>query len=35
MTPPGSIETRQSWLIATVALAVLTLAYGAPLVTVT
>ena len=34
MAPPGSIETRKSWLIATVALAVLTLAYGAPLVTV-
>lgn len=34
MAPPGSIETRHSWLIATVALAVLTLAYGAPLVTV-
>ena len=31
---PGSVETRQSWVIAVVALAVLTVSYGAPLVTV-
>jgi len=30
----GSVETRQSWIIAAVALAVLTISYGAPLVTV-
>jgi MFS family permease len=32
--PPQSIETRRSWIVATVALAVLTVSYGAPLVTV-
>lgn len=30
----GSVETRTSWVVATVALAVLTMSYGAPLVTV-
>ena len=31
---PRSVESRSSWVIATVALAVLTISYGAPLVTV-
>ena len=30
----GSIETRQSWIVAAVALTILTVSYGAPLVTV-
>ena len=31
---PDSIETRASWIVACVALTVLTISYGAPLVTV-
>jgi hypothetical protein len=31
---PRSVESRNSWVIATVALVVLTISYGAPLVTV-
>ena len=30
----GSIETRQSWTVAVVSLIVLTMSYGAPMVTV-
>lgn len=34
LAPARSVETRRSWIVATVALCILGLSYGAPLVTV-